>query len=205
MGFNIAPMLFTSIDHTVSSYLHTVGISVLPYLDDWLIHTNRSTLWSHRDKILETFQTLGFIVNHKKPQLKPSQEIEFLGVNLNLRLGTAALPRKKAINLVKKLKQFPNQKIISYKQTASVMGSLNWASALIVLGKLQLRPIQRLMYRLGLCLKTCPPIPVRDNSLSSLLKRGMVKNWLMSGISLKEIQKDITVFTDASHQGWGHT
>ena len=58
-------------------------------------------------------------------------------------------------------------------------------------------------HRLGLCQKTCPPRPVIGNTLSNLLKVWRDKNWLMSGIKFEEVRNDITVYTDASHQGWG--
>ena len=34
---NTAPQVFTRLAHTVAAYLHHQGISVIPYLDDWLI------------------------------------------------------------------------------------------------------------------------------------------------------------------------
>ena len=37
-GLNTAPQVFTRLGHTVTAYLHRQGISVIPYLDDWLIH-----------------------------------------------------------------------------------------------------------------------------------------------------------------------
>ena len=37
-GLNTAPQIFTRLGHTVTAYLHCQGISVIPYLDDWLIH-----------------------------------------------------------------------------------------------------------------------------------------------------------------------
>ena len=37
-GLNTAPQVFTRLGHTVTGYLHCLGISVIPYLDNWLIH-----------------------------------------------------------------------------------------------------------------------------------------------------------------------
>ena len=37
-GLNTAPQVFTHLGHTVAVYLHRQGISVIPYLGDWLIH-----------------------------------------------------------------------------------------------------------------------------------------------------------------------
>ena len=35
---NTAPQVFTPLGHTVAAYLHRQGISVIQYLDNWLIH-----------------------------------------------------------------------------------------------------------------------------------------------------------------------
>ena len=37
-GLNTAPQVFTRLGHTVTAYLHRQGVSVTPYLDDWLVH-----------------------------------------------------------------------------------------------------------------------------------------------------------------------
>ena len=37
-GLNTAPQVFTRLGHMVTGYLHCQGISLIPYLDDWLIH-----------------------------------------------------------------------------------------------------------------------------------------------------------------------
>ena len=37
-GLNTAPQVFTRLGHTVTAYLHRQGVSVIPYLDDWLVH-----------------------------------------------------------------------------------------------------------------------------------------------------------------------
>ena len=37
-GLNTAPQIFTRLGHTVTGYLHRLGISVIPYLDNLLVH-----------------------------------------------------------------------------------------------------------------------------------------------------------------------
>ena len=37
-GLNTVPQIFTRLGHSVTGCLHRLGISVIPYLDDWLIH-----------------------------------------------------------------------------------------------------------------------------------------------------------------------
>ena len=37
-GLNTAPQIFTLLAHTVTGYLHCLGILVIPYIEDWLVH-----------------------------------------------------------------------------------------------------------------------------------------------------------------------
>ena len=83
------------------------------------------------------------------------------------------------------------------------MGSLNWASGLIPLGCLYLRPLQRHFHSLGLTNRFTPP-----NRSESLVFANLLRHWqdlcfLTSGIPIHTFQADFTIFTDASTQGWG--
>ena len=55
--------------HTVAAYLHRQGISVIPYLDDWLIHhPNRQVLLRHQSQLLQTLNMVGLGFNEAKSQ-----------------------------------------------------------------------------------------------------------------------------------------
>ena len=69
-GLNTAPQVFTRLGHTVTGYLHRQGISVIPYLDDWLIHhPDRQVLLRHQAQLINTLDLVGFILNRKKFEL----------------------------------------------------------------------------------------------------------------------------------------
>ena len=52
-SLNTAPQVFTCLRHRVAAYLHHQGISVIPYLDDWLIHhPHRQVLLRHQSQLL---------------------------------------------------------------------------------------------------------------------------------------------------------
>ena len=97
---------------------------------------------THMNKTLKKLKSLRVIINLRKSQLKTPQEIVLLGVKLKPPLRNTCRMGKK-IKLVEKFTHFSQQKIISY--TTSMKGPLYGASSLIVLGRLQLRPIQRLI------------------------------------------------------------
>ena len=83
------------------------------------------------------------------------------------------------------------------------MGSLNWASGLIPLGRLYLRPLQRHFHSLGLTNRFTPPRKSDPVVLANLLRQWLDPHFLTSGIPIRPIQADYTIFTDASSQGWG--
>ena len=69
-GLNTASQVFTRLRHTVTGYLHRQGISVIPYLDDWLIHhPDRQVLLLHQARLINMLDLVGFILNRKKSEL----------------------------------------------------------------------------------------------------------------------------------------
>ena len=79
-GLNTAPQVFTPLGHTVTGYLHRQGISVIPYLDNWLIHhPDPKVLLRHQAQLMNTLDLVGFVLNRKKSELDLTQDIQFLG------------------------------------------------------------------------------------------------------------------------------
>ena len=63
-GLNTAPQVFTRLGHTVTAYLHRQGVSVIPYLDDWLVHhPDRQILLRHQALLIDMLDLVGFILN----------------------------------------------------------------------------------------------------------------------------------------------
>ena len=83
------------------------------------------------------------------------------------------------------------------------MGSLNWASGLIPLGHLYLRPLQRYFHSLGLTDRFTPLRQSDPSVLASLLQQWQDLSFLTSGIPIRPFQAEFTIITDASTQGWG--
>ena len=203
-GLNTAPQVFTRLVHTVTGYLHRQGISVIPYLDDWLIHhPDRQVLLRHQAQLLNTLDLVSFILNRKKSELDLTQDLQFLGIRLRLDLGEASLPQSKAWEIVARARHLSFLRVITYSQVSQLMGSLNWASGLIPLGRLYLRPLQRHFHSLGLTKRFMPPRRSDPLVLANLLRHWQDLRFLTSGIPICIFQADFTICTDPSMQGWG--
>ena len=95
--------------------------------------------------------------------------------------------------------------MMSYTEVSRFMGSLNWASGLISLGRLYLRLLQY-FHSLGLTNHFTPPCRSHPLVLATLLRQWQDLSFLISGIPIRPFQAEFTIFTDASTQGWGaHT
>ena len=94
-------------------------------------------------------------------------------------------------------------KVLNYTKVSHLLGSLNWASGFIPLGRLYLRPLQRYFHSLGLTDRFTPLRQSDPMVLANLLRRWQDPRFLTSGIPIRNFQADFTIFTDASNQGWG--
>ena len=203
-GLNTAPQVFTRLGHTVTAYLHRLGVSVIPYLDDWLVHhPDRQVLLRQQGLLLDTLDLVGFILNRKKSELDLTQDIQFLGIHLRLDQGRALLPVSKAGEIVACARHLSSLRVLTYTQVAHLIGALSWASGLIPMGRLYLRPLQRYFHSLGLTNRFTPPRRSDPGVLANLLRLWQDHRFLTSGIPIRPFQADFTVFTDASKQGWG--
>ena len=207
-GLNTAPQVFTRLGHTVSANLHRQGVLVIPYLDDWLVHhPDRQVLLLHQAQLLNTLDLVDFILNRKKSELDLTQDLQFLRIRLRLDLGIALLPESNAWEIVARARHLSSLKVLNYTQVSHLLGSLNWASGLIPLGRLYLRPLQRYFHSLGLTDRFTPPRRSDPMVLANLLRRWQDPRFLTSGIPIRNFQADFTILRTPPIRGgaptWG--
>ena len=71
-GLKVPPQVFTHLGHRVAAYLDRQEISVIPYLDDWLIHNpDRQVLLRHQSQLLDILHMVGLRLNEAKSELEP--------------------------------------------------------------------------------------------------------------------------------------
>ena len=141
-----------------AAYLHCQGISVISYLDDWLIHhPDCQVLLCHQSQLLKALELIGLKLNEGKSETDPVQDFQFLGLRLCLDQGKASLPESKAREIIARACRISSQPVMLSTQVSHFMGSLNCASGLIPLGCLHLRPLQPHFHSLGLTNWFTPP------------------------------------------------
>ena len=97
-GLSTAPQVFTRVMAPVSTILHTLGIRLRRYLDDWLIQaSSREQVLLSLRTVLQLCNSLGIVVNWEKSQLVPTQRICYLRVLLDS-VSFRASPAQKRVD-----------------------------------------------------------------------------------------------------------
>ena len=188
----------------MTGYLHRLGIPVIPYLDNWLIHhPDCQVLLRHQAQLISTLDLVGFILNRKKSELDLTQDLQFLEIRLRLDLGEASLPESKTWEIVARARHLSSLRVLTYSQVSQLMGSLSWASGLIPLGRLYLRPLQRHFHSLRSDKPVYATASIRPTGpcQPSTALAGPTFSYL--GNPYPHFLADFTIFMDASTKGWG--
>ena len=148
-----------------------------------------SSTSTYRAQLISMLDLVGFILNRKKSELDLVQDLQFLGVRLRVDLGEASLPESKAWEIVARAHHLSSLRVLTYQQVSQLMGSLNWASGLIPLGRLYLRPLQRHFHSLGLTNRFTPPRRSDPLVLANLLWHWQDLRFLTSGIPIRTFRQ----------------
>ena len=116
-GLGLAPRIFSKLLKVPIALLRRLNIRLMIYLDGILLmgRTLEEILMS-RDTLTFLFQHLGFVINLKKSVLKPSQQIEFLGLKIDTHTMTLALTEEKMEKLILKC-----QNLLSHPQSQTTV------------------------------------------------------------------------------------
>ena len=83
-GLSTAPQVFMRVFAVVSAWLHSHGIRLLRYLDDWLVLASSETeAKKNVQDLLSLCHSLGIVINEEKSDLIPSQTANYLGMTIN--------------------------------------------------------------------------------------------------------------------------
>ena len=106
-GLTTSLQVFTQVMAPVSVMLHSLGIRMLRYLDDWLIQASSREfcIWA-RDQVMHLCSELGIILNLTKSQLDPTQIVTYLGMVINAWTLRVSPMEKRVLTLVSLVEEF---------------------------------------------------------------------------------------------------
>ena len=202
-GLSTAPQVFTRVMAPVSAILHSLGIRMRRYLDDWLVQS------SSRESLLRDFQTvlrlcheLGIVINPMKSNLVPSQVVQYLGVVIDSTSFKASPSVERIARLQSTAAAFQSCASPTASLWLSLLGVLSSLAHLVPGGRLRMRSLQLCLHRSWNRQDLEAPVLASMECLRDL-------QWwlhlprLSLGVSLNQVSPDLHFWSDASDVGWG--
>ena len=202
-GLSTAPQVFTRVMAPVSAILHSMGIRMRRYLDDWLVQSSsRDSLVRDLRTVLGLCHELGIVVNPQKSNLVPSQIVQYLGVVIDSISFRASPSQDRISRLRSTADAFRSSASPPASLWLSLLGVLSSLAHLVPGGRLRMRSLQLCLHRSWDRLDLQAPVLVSWVCLQDL-------QWwlhlprLSSGVSLSQVSPDLHFWSDASDVGWG--
>ena len=205
-GLSLSPRVFTRVVAAALSPLQAGGLKILPYLDDWLVCApSRSQVLQDTKTVVDHIQRLGLKVNMAKSHFIPAQQAVFVGLLLNSRTMTASLTPLRVTALVTLAEQFQPGRRLETALFQRLLGMISAAVAVVPLGLLRARPLQRWLNAFSLHPKLDRRVKLRvTREFVHVLSPWRDETFLAMGVPLGNIpSRRAVVSTDASLHGWG--
>lgn len=207
MGLNVSARIFTKIMLEVAKMLRKRGVHIHQYIDDWLLkQLIRWLLRNQTQFAVKLCVKLGLQINYPKSQLEPLQEEIFVGVEYQFKRGLALAPCDRLDKLEKAINLMLARGRVTARFWASVIGQMGSVMKQIRLGPLHRRPIQLFLQQ-----HWDQQAQVWDQSVQLNNRVRAALSWWLNrdntrqGVSLRPFQPRVSLFTDASQEGYGAT
>ena len=147
-GLSTAPQVFTRVMAPVSAILHSLGIRMRRYLDDWLVQSaSRESLLRDLQTVLQLCHELGIVVNPQKSNLVPSQVVQYLGVVIDSTSFRASPSEERISRLQSTAAEFQSCASPPASLWLSLLGVLSSLAHLVPGGRLRMRSLQLCLHR----------------------------------------------------------
>ena len=201
-GLASAPQVFTRVMAPVLSVLHSMGIRLCCYLDDWLIqYSSREAFLCDLHVVLDLCRELGIVVNPEKSNFVPSQRVFYLETVLDSRSFVASPFPDRIARLLSLGEGFLSSVQQPTACWQSLLGMLSSLTCLVPGGRLRMRSLQSQLHRNWDCVEDSTLVPWMPACRLDLLW-WLDEPRLHRGVSLAQVSPDLDFWSDASDVGW---
>ena len=202
-GLSTAPQVFSRVMAPVSAILHSMGIRMRRYLDDWLVQSSsQESLLRDLRVVLSLCHKLGIVVNPEKSSLVPSQVVQYLGVVINAQSFVTSPSPDCISRLLSTAGEFQSSTSPPASVSLSLPGVLFSLAHLVSWGRLRMRSLQLCLHKSWDHVDLSTPVAWSVECFQDL-------QWwlhlprLSQGVSLRQVSPDLDFWSDASDVGWG--
>ena len=142
-GLTSAPRVFSKIMKPVVGVLRQMSVRLVIYLDDILIlHQSEKELVQLTPLICQLFGALGLVVNQKKSILTPTQNLEFLGFQVDAVRLQLIFPTEKLRKIQQLAQHLLHQQTVSVRDIARFVGKASASTRAVWQAPLHFRALQ---------------------------------------------------------------
>ena len=203
-GLATAPQVFTTIVKKVKLMTLTKGIRLHQYLDDWLIRAQSpEEAQVNTQAVVDLTQSLRWIINQEKSELKPFQVFSFVGYEYHLDSALVKPTQERWLKLQDFILRLKSKHVLTAKCLMSLIGLLASMEKMVPEGRLHMRPFQFHLKEHWRYPQSLDNLLPWTETISTHLDWWQNPTNVMKGAGLHPKDHSIQLFTDASNEGWG--
>ena len=203
-GLSPAPQVFTRVFGAPAAMLHSQGIRLIRYLDDWLILADsRNRLLKDLQQVLLLCKTLCISINLDKSDLSPTQTPQYLGMVLDSRSMRAFPSEDRIQRFTRRANEFLADPAPQAWRWEMLLGTMASLTHLVSGGRLRMRPLQWCLRRQWSRPTESSVQVIPDGESVQAVSWFLLSGRLTQGVSLSVPVPSLHLWTDASLEGWG--
>ena len=203
IGLATAPQFFTLLVKEVKLMALTRGIRLHQYLDNWLIRAqSQEEAQVNTQTVVELNQSLGWIINQEKSELKPAQVFSFVGYEYHLDSALVKPTQERWLKLQDLILHLKSKHVLTARCLMSLIGLLASMEKMVPEERLHMKPFQfHLKEHWGYPQSLDNLLPWTE-TISAHIDFWQNPTNMMKGTELHPKDHSIQLFTDASNEGW---
>ena len=189
----------------VSAILHSWGIRMRRYLDDWLVQSSsRESLLRDLQVVLGLCRELDIVINPEKSNLEPSPVVQYLGVVISAQSFVASPSPDRVSRLQSTAGEFLSSATPPTSVWLSLLGMLSSMAHLVPGGRLRMRSLQLCLDQSWDGEDQSARIPWSPDCLRDL-RWWLYTPCLSQGVSLCQVSPDLDFWPTPRTWVGGHT
>ena len=199
-----SPQVFTMIVKEVKLMALSRGLRIHQYLDDWLIRSqSQEEAQVNTQAVVDLTQSLGWIINQEKSELKPTQVFLFVGYEYHLDSALVKPTQERWLKLQDLILRLKSKRVLTARCLMSLIGLLASTEKMVPEGRLHMRPFQFHLKEHWRYPQSLDNLLPWTEAIAAHLEWWQNPSNVMKGADLHPKDHSIHLFTDALNEGWG--
>ena len=153
--------------------------------------------------VVDLTQSLGWIINQEKSELKPTQVFSFVGYEYHLDSALVKPTQERWLKLQDLILLLKSKRVLTARCLMSLIGLLASTEKMVPEGHLHTRPFQFNLKEHWRYSQSLDNLLLLTESIAAHLDWWQNPSNMMKGADLHPKDQSIQLFTDASNEGWG--